>query len=379
MFSPFSPVDIRILDKAAGLAAAETLLDGTNGLCVLLSKTMAERLQLQGFLQSLLSRHGGVWLDAIPSNPSVFDVCQALKALLGKQVSAILAIGGGSAIDLGKAIAALHGFFDENGLSEENIRRAILEKAYDSPRHIPILLAMPTTAGTGSEVTRWATVWDPRKKQKLSMDCAALFPKAAVIVPEFTMTMGPELTLSTGLDALSHAMEAFWARSRTPLSQALALSAIGTIRLSLKDASSPEKASNPAVRRDMCLGALLAGLAFSITRTTACHAISYPLTILHRLPHGYAAAMTLGSVLRRNEAAVPQIQAIHALFEKDGGFASWLCRLTEHTRPLRLSSLGIGRGDLPAIANLSFTAGRMDNNPIAFDRQDVLAILEECL
>lgn len=129
----------------------------------------------------------------------------------------------------------------------------------------------------------------------------------------------------------------------------------------------------------MCLGALLAGLAFSITRTTACHAISYPLTLLHRLPHGFAAAITLQGVMRRNEAVVPEIQSIRLLFEEEGGFGAWLNKVSGPIQPLRLSSFGIGHEDLSAIADLSFTAGRMDNNPINFDKQDVLAILEECL
>lgn len=379
MFSPLCPVDIRILDRTRGLDAIASLPDGANGLCVLCSESIAARLSLRDFVQGLLSRHNGVWLNNIPANPAVFDVAEALKALAGKKIGAILTIGGGSAIDLGKAIAALHGYLDENQLTEENVLKAISEKEYIKPRDIPYLLAVPTTAGTGSEVTHWATVWNPSRNQKLSMDWGALYPKAAVIVPEFTVTMGPELTLSTGLDALSHAMEAYWAKSRTPLSQALAFRAVEKIHRFLPEAVKPEKSSNLALRQEMCLGALLAGHAFSITRTTACHAISYPLTMLYKLPHGIAAAMTISSVMARNEAAVKEIKSIRAMFSPDGGFSDWIHSLAAPIRPLRLSSYGIGHGDLPAIADLSFTAGRMDNNPIEFDRQDVLAILEECL
>jgi alcohol dehydrogenase class IV len=379
MFSPFCPVDIRILDRVHGLEAIKSLLEGTDGLCVLAGETMAARLDLNNFIQDLMSLHGGVWLTNIPANPSVFDVAGALKALAGQKVNTILTIGGGSAMDLGKSIAALHGHFDKDQLTEENILKAISEKAYIRPCSIPSLLAVPTTAGTGSEVTHWATVWNPSQNQKLSVDWNALFPKAAVIIPEFTISMGPELTLSTGLDALSHAMEAFWARSRTPLSQALAFRAIEKIHRFLPEAVKPEKSSSLALRQEMCLGALLAGHAFSITRTTACHAISYPLTMMFGLPHGFAAAMTLGSVMKRNEAAVKEIQSIRAMFIPEGGFDHWIHSLADPVRPLRLSSFGIGQEVLPAIIDLSFTAGRMDNNPIEFSRQDVLEILKECL
>jgi alcohol dehydrogenase class IV len=379
MFSPFCPVDIRMLDRVQGLEAIGSLLEGTNGLCVLIGESMAERLSLHDFIHDLLSRHGGVWLKKIPANPAVLDVTDALKALSGQKINAVIAIGGGSAMDLGKSVAALHGYFDDNQLTEDNVFNAIAEKSYRKPHDIPFLLAVPTTAGTGSEVTHWATVWNPMKKQKLSIDWEALFPKAAVIIPEFTGSMGAELTLSTGLDALSHAMEAYWAQSRTPLSQALAICAIEKIRRFLPEAVKPEQSLSLALRQEMCLGALLAGLAFSITRTTACHAISYPLTMLYGLPHGFAAAMTISSVMNRNEAAVKEIENIRTLFEPDGGFDSWIHCLCEPVRPLRLSSFGIGKKDLPAIVDLSFTAGRMDNNPIVFDMRDVLEILQECL
>ena len=379
MFSPFSPVDIRVVNRTQGLKAIDTMLSYTGGLCVAMSENMAARLNLRSFIEELLARHDGFWLKDIPANPSVADATKALKALAGKKIDAMLLIGGGSTIDLGKAIAALHGLLDEKSLMEDNIRKAIQEKTYEKPRAIPFLLAMPTTAGTGSEVTRWATVWDSGMRQKLSVDSAAIFPKAAVIVPEFAMTMGPELTLSTGLDALSHAMEAFWAKARTPLSQTLALTAIEKIHACLPMAARPEHAPSLELRQEMSVGALIAGLSFSITRTTACHAISYPLTMLYNLPHGTAAAMTLDSVMARNEAIVPEIQKIRALFQADGGFARWIKSLTEPICPLRLSAFGIARGDLPEITELCFTAGRMDNNPVAFDRQDVLTILEECL
>lgn len=379
MFSPFSPVDIRILDREKALPALEAFAGGADGLCVLATEAMLKRLGLDAFVRGLLDKRNGIWLKAIPANPTVADVCQALSSLAGKQLRTIIAVGGGSAIDLGKAIAALNGLTQEKSLTEDIVREAVAKRKYASGADLPALIAVPTTAGTGSEVTRWATVWDPDRRQKLSVDDAGLFPKAAVIVPEFTMTMGPELTLSTGLDALSHAMEAYWANSRTPLSQALALPAVEKIRSFLPGAVLPENKEGREIRKEMCLGALLAGLAFSLTRTTACHAISYPLTMLHGLSHGFAAAVTLPAVLGRNAAAVPETRALSALFEKEGGFPAWLSRLASPIRPLRLSSFGIVPSDLPAIADLSFTAGRMDNNPIVFDRDQVLAILEESL
>ncbi len=379
MFNPFSPVDIRMLDRESALTAAGALLHGARALCLIASESMVQRLSLTAFVAEMLATHHGVWLKHVPANPSVSDISDVLQSLRGKPVDYILAIGGGSAMDLGKAVAALAGFLPEESLTEECVRRAITEKTYAGRPGVPALIVLPTTAGSGSEVTRWATVWDPAHHHKMSLDDISLFPRAALVVPSFTVSMGPELTLSTGLDALSHAMEAFWAKSRTPLSQALALAAMERIKAALPKAVQPENAADLSLRQEMCLGSLLAGLAFSITRTTACHAISYPLTMLHSLPHGMASAVTLGAVLARNERAVPQIQKIRALFAEENGLDAWLARLSAPVKPLRLSAFGIGEADLETIAGLCFTAGRMDNNPVAFTLPQVLEILRDSL
>ena len=379
MFSPFSPVDIQILSREYALPVVSAWIQEADGLCILATENMIERLHLGPFVKELINRHHGIWIKNVPSNPTVQDVSDALLSLASKRLTTILVIGGGSAMDLSKAIAALHGLLSPSSLTADAVRQAILQKAYAAKESFVKLIAVPTTAGTGSEVTRWATVWDPDRKQKLSVDHICLFPKAAVIVPEFTAAMGPELTLSTGLDALSHAMEAYWANSSTPLSKALALTAVDHICGALPMAIAPENKENLQIRETMCLGALIAGLSFSITRTTACHAISYPLTMLHGLPHGFAVAVTLSAVMKRNAAVLPQIQALSDCLKKYGGLDTWLSRLTGAGKPLRLSAFGIKQVDLPAIADLSFTAGRMDNNPIVFDKQQVIAILQESL
>jgi alcohol dehydrogenase class IV len=355
------------------------MLAGAENICVLASFSMRKRLGLDRFVQDLLERHKGILLEDIPVNPTAADICRALAALGERPISYLVAIGGGSCIDLAKAIAALHRLLPRGNLSEEAVLHAIRERAYDAPHSFIPVIALPTTAGTGSEVTKWATVWDPGHKQKLSIDCAENVPKAAILIPEWTALMGSRLTLSTGLDALSHAMEALWANSRTPLSQALAIAAIEKIRRFLPRAVRPEEAADLEIRKEMCVGSLLAGLAFSITRTTACHAISYPLTMMYDIPHGLAAAITLWAVLTRNEAAVPKIGEIKALFQKEGGFSPWLAHLAEPIMPLRLSAFGISGGDLNGIVDLTFTAGRMDNNPVPLSKEEVLAILRECL
>ena len=381
-YSPFSPVDIRISPVAEGEAAVRSMLYGkARRLLVMVPRQLSAKLALTAFLTALQSDGHSIHLVTdIPANPSVQDIAALLADLRAQEFNPtrILCIGGGSCMDFGKALSALWLLNPALTASTEAVRQAILEKHYlQAANPFISLLAMPTTSGTGSEVTRWATIWDPEKKQKLSIDSPKLFPKAAILIPEWTVSMPAPLTLSTGLDALAHAMEAFWARAATPLSGALALSAVQQVRQYL-----PQVLNAPtgvSLRQEMCTASLLAGLPFSITRTTACHSLSYPLTLLHGIPHGFAAAVSLPSVLRRNRTALPAISHLEKIFESDGGFAVWLRSLCEPIQPLSLSAFGICESQLPAIAELAFTAGRMDNNPVSFTTAEVLAILRESL
>ncbi len=379
MLMPFCPVDVQILaDGNAAAAALRARLNPNQDILFLASDGRFEALRLDLFVNALQEDgHRVLRYADITPNPALADVAKLLSFLSANAFvpTAVVAAGGGSCIDLGKAACALCGLPPAH--TSAAVREALRTHAYERPHARPGLYALPTTAGTGSEVTRWATLWDPEENKKLSLDYAGGFPKAALLVPAWMRGMGAELTLATGLDALSHAMEAYWAAAREPLSQELALAAVAKIRdalpLSLADADAP------APRRELAMGSLLAGLAFSRTRTTACHSISYPLTLLFGVPHGFAAAMALSSVLRRNRAAVPELNRLDALFDEYEGFDAWMERAARGVRPLRLSAFGIAEGDLPAIRDLASTPGRMDNNPVAFSPDELLEILRENL
>ncbi len=380
-FSPFCPVDVRILSKPQGEAALRGLLTGNpQKMLVLVPRLLCTQLGLAALFSALQGDgHCLHLVTDIPSNPSVEHLATLLVQLREQDFAptCVLAIGGGSCIDLAKGISALWHLPATQTVSAAAVRDTIFEKKYQREEHLFLnVLAMPTTAGTGSEVTHWATIWDTQHNQKLSIDAIHCFPTAAFLIPEWTACMPASLTLSTGLDALSHAMEAYWAVARTPLSQALALAAVERVHGFLPQALALPQ--DLVIRQEMCMASLLAGLAFSITRTTACHSLSYPLTLLHGLPHGFAAAMTLLPVMRRNLASLPEIQRLEAIFDEDEGFGRWLDDLCQGIKPLRLSAFGIAEEALPAIARQAFTSGRMDNNPIVFSQEESLAILREC-
>lgn len=326
-------------------------------------------------LRDLVLTQGGLHLDFVPANPDIQALTDTLVKLQGRDIQQIVAIGGGSAIDLAKAVSALHGRMKD--LSYELVEQTIVQKTYLTfGGHLPIC-AVPTTAGTGSEMTQWATIWDQQKKQKHSIDHPALLPKYAVAVPEYTKTMDAGLTLSTGLDALSHAMEAFWSRARNPLSQALSMSATKDIHHFLPLVLTNQ--DNKEFRRAMNVASLTAGAAFSMTRTTACHSISYPLTLLHGIPHGIAVAITLAEVAHKNLPAVPEIETLLEPFNGLFGFEQWLQNVTVGIGGLDLHRFGISKAEIPAIVDSAFTLGRMNNNPVILSKDEVTNILQRRL
>ncbi len=366
MYQAFCRAEIQILGHEDGCRRLQKLAgDGTVWIA---STGMIRRLDLKGILPEDTS-----FLSCFSSNPTLDDLLNCLSVLEGQRVRRLVCIGGGSAIDVGKALCALLGMADGVPKSYTSLREAICQKRYLSDCRSMELIAVPTTAGTGSEVTQWGTIWDERNGKKLSVDMPALVPDLALLVPEFTADMPARLTLSTGLDALAQAMEAFWAKAGNPLSQALAMEAVRYIReylpMVLKDRG------NKTYREGMCIGSLLSGLAFSKTRTTACHSISYPITMRYGVAHGFAVAVTLEKIAEINRKVVPEIEWLYGIFGGSDGFRNWLDSITVDVQPLRLSAMGVGEKDLVLLAEGAFTQGRMNNNPVALEQRDVEEIL----
>jgi phosphonate metabolism-associated iron-containing alcohol dehydrogenase len=376
-YQPFSPVDIRFTTLLNFQEQLSSLAD--KRVMVLADEGTFGRIKAacEGFDRFIKDTKNRLICD-IRSNPSVDDIRRNLNMLRHEdRYDCILAIGGGSAIDLAKALSALQGLADTHDLAYEEITEAIAKKAFFQGGEPAEIIAVPTTAGTGSEVTRWATIWDLRNSKKLSVEHTGCFPRAAVMMPELTESMPLRLTLSTGLDALSHAMEGFWAKARNPLSQAFALDSIRRIKsalpIVLKDLSDLE------ARKEMCLSSLVAGLSFSMTKTAACHSISYPLTLRHGVEHGFAAALTLSPMIRINIKAVPELTQVTGLFGNAEGFDTWIAGVTQGIQELKLSAFGIREDMIDSIAEGAFTLGRMDNNPLLLDQESVKKILKSIL
>ena len=327
---------------------------------IILSESGAKRWGLYSLIKDLQKDGKILWFSNPDTNPTQNTLQQALKKLHGFSADGIIAVGGGSVIDIAKAISAFNLMPDLE--SSEFVSTAIVSKAYLNNHHraLPVI-AVPTTAGTGSEVTQWATIWDSGGSAKYSVDAPWLKPSQAWIVPQLLTSLPTKVMLATGLDAVCHATEAYWAKASNPLSKVLSIRALEIMTSNLKPGL--ENPRDEEVLKNLCTGSLLSGLAFSTTRTTACHSISYPLTYMFGMEHGFAAAVTLAQVADINNEACGILEVLE-VFSRYGGIQAWIDSTCEGVLPLRLKAFGIEMKDIDVIAANCFTAGRMDNNPV---------------
>lgn len=234
-----------------------------------------------------------LWTHVSP-DPKDANCTDAAEAAVEFKAQAIVGLGGGSALDTAKATAALA----TNGGCV---------KDWEDPRRLdkdPLpMIAVPTTAGTGSEVTWVAVITDEEHHYKMTLLDERLAPDVAILDPELTTSLPPQVTAATGMDALTHAMEAYTCKAANPFSDALALRAATLIGAALPAAV--KDGSDASARRDMLLASLLASLAFMNSDVGAVHCMGESLGGLYKTPHGLACAVFLPHVLGFNVEADP--------------------------------------------------------------------------
>ncbi|GAB0173537.1 hypothetical protein NHP164001_15570 [Helicobacter trogontum] len=262
-------------------------------------------------------------LDCITPNPEL-DFLQSIKAKLKGQYDAIIALGGGSVIDSAKFFAL------KNEIAIHHETLEILGEAQALP-----LFACPSTAGTGSELTQWATIWNSKTNIKYSLSHKCLYPQIAFYDISLLLSLPLALTLHTTLDSLSHAIESIWNKNANPISTQYAKAAIELIlenliplydMLNKKNLPSRNseynKQSLKTLRRNLALACMQAALSFSNTQTALAHAISYPITMQCGVPHGLACSFSLPVLLdcindeRADLILNPYKQKIKNLFAK---------------------------------------------------------------
>ncbi|MBN8534916.1 MAG: iron-containing alcohol dehydrogenase [Rhizobiales bacterium] len=315
--------------------------------------------------------------DSVSADPPEAEVEAALEAVRAHRATGILGFGGGSPMDVAKAVALVAG-------SGERLSDAYGVGNARGPR-LPLVL-IPTTAGTGSEVTPIAilTTGETEKKGIVS---PLLLPDMAILDAELTLGLPPAATAATGIDAMVHAIEAYASASpnNNPISRNLAREALrllgGSIRTACQDGR------QLAARENMLIGAMLAGQAFANSPVAAVHALAYPIGAHFHVPHGVSNALVLPHVLRFNIAQSPQLYAEIASDavpnlsrlpppERSAAFADALQKLSAELKlPQRLRDVGIAAEDLPMLARDAIKQTRLlVNNPRSVSEADALAI-----
>jgi len=332
-----------------------------------------------GLLQPLLDALTGAKLDyalftGVEPDPGEHVVAAAYKQARDFGAQMVIGLGGGSSLDVAKLAA----YFAD---SSETLRQ-IVGVEQTKGRRLPLVL-IPTTAGTGSEVTPIAivTLADQTKGGVVS---SMLLPDLAILDPNLTLSLPPVVTAHTGVDAMVHAIEAFTSRHRkNVLSDALALRALKLLNDNIRTAFSDGR--NAQARQDMLLGACLAGMAFANSPVAAVHALAYPLGGIFHMPHGLSNAVILTEVLRFNrDAALAQYAELgRALTMKsmsddeaaDFLFATLDALLVDLKIDTRLSSYGIRESDLDRLAEDALRQQRLlVNNPREVTLADARAI-----
>lgn len=229
----------------------------------------------------------------VSPNPDVTEVDACADVIREKKIGFVVALGGGSSMDCAKAAASI-------ALTNDSIRKYHGTGEAMPQEHLS-LIAVPTTAGTGSEVTCVSVLTDHANGKKSPIVSDGFFPTYAIIDPELTYTMPPKVTAGTGIDVLSHALEGYWSKGHQPVCDACALHAAELVFRYLYRAY--QNPSDEEAREGMCEASVIAGLAFTLPKTTASHACSFPLTNIHHIPHGEACGLTLDYFARINADA----------------------------------------------------------------------------
>lgn len=333
-------------------------------------------------------RSSGVDVTVVPGvepNPRVETVDAIAAAVVACGADVIVGLGGGSALDSAKAAAAVVSYggsiLDYEGLEAV-------------PGPCTPVVAVPTTAGTGSEVTFWAIVTDVRRHYKMAVGSWHIAPRIALVDPLLTLTLPPAITAATGADALTHAIEAYTSRCSNPISDALALYAIELIGGSIERATTD--GGNVQARCAMMLGSLLAGIAFGNADTAAVHAMAEALGGALDVGHGVANAIFLPYVVSHNAAAVPDKmarigQAMSrrgaavepvAAFDPSAAADETVAALHALMRRLAIPTLrevGVAEAHLPELVRIAMMNTGNPDNPVPMEDADYEALFRAAL
>lgn len=353
---------LRLHEQCARLGISRPLLVTDPGLVAIgLVEAPVEALRGNG-LEPVL-------YDQVREDPPESVILDAVDLALAENIDGVIAIGGGSSMDVAKVVAVL--------LKSEQSLAELYGVDQVTGSRLPLVL-VPTTAGTGSEVTPVAVV-TTGETTKAGVSSRVLLPDVAVLDADLTLGLPPRVTAMTGIDAMVHAIEAYTSRhKKNPLSDNLARQALTLLGGSIRTAV--HQGDNREARANMLLGAMLAGQAFANAPVAAVHALAYPLGGHYHISHGLSNSLVLPAVLRFN---MPHAELLYAeLAEIVAGEASAEALVTELEAivsdtglPATLSQAEVPEADLPMLADDAMLQQRLlVNNPREVAREDALEI-----
>ena len=359
------PIQIAELGTKAVLVTDAGLIE--TGLVEKVKKTIGSKL-------------AGVFSD-VPQDSGMEVVEAGSEYANSVGADVVVSLGGGSVIDTAKGMCIL----TRQGGSLTDFEGFQMLTEPQTPH-----IAVPTTAGTGSEVTMGAVILNREAGQKIIIGENHIIPRTAILDPTLTLGLPPDLTASTGMDALTHAIESFVATTRNPISDALALYAIKLIARYLPTAV--KNGSDLLARGQMQVAALTAGWAFSNGYLGAVHAMSHSLGAVKHIPHGVANALLLPHVMRFNLQEIPELIAeigtamgvqTQGIPARDAGeltIAAIETLLSEICLPRKLRELDVSEDDFEACAELAMSDGSIVCNPrMIMEPEEVVELYKQAL
>jgi alcohol dehydrogenase class IV len=314
--------------------------------------------------------------DRVIPNPDTESVDATGQAFRESGADLIIGIGGGSGLDMAKAVRLLAGGPPEAHISEYAVLLGDQARPLPQPYPMPPMIAIPTTAGTGSEVTPWAVITDKANKYKFGVGGPVTLPTVALIDPDLTLTLPPSLTAATGLDALSHLIEAYVSIRDNPALDPMILYGIELVGRSLRIAVA--QGTNQAARHDMALAAMMGGIAISSKWLGACHSLAHQLSSLADVHHGLAIALMLPHQMAYSlvgaTARYARIgDALDQLPPGQGSVRQRAQRTVEAVRelvsdiglPARLREVGVTEDMIPSMAKFAYLDLNWTTNPRA--------------
>ena len=323
----------------------------------------------------------------VDGEPTVTFAADAAAFARRTSVGVVVAVGGGSALDAGKAIAALATNTGDVFDYLEVVGRGMALGTAPLP-----FVAIPTTAGTGSEVTKNAVLAVPERRVKVSLRSPLMLPRAAIIDPELTRTLPPAATAFTGLDALTQNIEPFLSQRATPLTDALCRDGIGRVARSLHRAWTDGEDLD--AREDMAVASLCGGLALANAGLGAVHGLAGPIGGMFSAPHGAVCAALLPQVFRINLSALAARAPAHRALARATEVArlltgredattdegvEWLAGMVPTLGVPTLAAWGVTAADLPAIIDQATRSSSMAANPVTLTPDELAAALTASL